>query len=391
MRIAYVTQTRFPTEKAHGNQIAQVCQAMAMLGHEVTLVSPQVGDAHTVDPGRYYGLRQKFTFESLPNFDALNAWFVPGMFAFSVAMRSYRQHVRVWLQQQSYDVLYARSPVVLPVLLETGVPVILELHTLPRRNKLRFVEQCNRCARVVALTSVMKKELIEWGVQSDRILVESDAVDLKRFAKLPTTAVAKKQFHLPADVPVIGYAGSLVTFDKVQKGVDILVEALVHLQKRGTDIHGFIVGGPAHWQQKYRTLAYDKGLTEADITFHDAVPAAHVPEALAACDVLVYPAPEPKHQFFKRDTSPLKLFEYLATGTPIVCADIPPIRDIVSKETVRLVQPGSISSLAGGIRDVLSKPKEASTRAKAGKTMVAHHSWEKRMERILTGVGVGSK
>ena len=108
-----------------------------------------------------------------------------------------------------------------------------------------------------------------------------------------------------------------------------------------------------------------------------------VPDAMTACDVCVYPSPVPKHQYFKRDTSPLKLFEYLAAGKPVICADIPPVRDVADKTIVRFVQPGSVSSLAGGLRDVIDHPAEAKQRSTKGLTMIKNHSWKKRMKRVL--------
>ena len=54
VRITYVTHTRFPTEKAHGFQVASICQALARLGHTVTLLIPTVGNAIRENPLAYY-------------------------------------------------------------------------------------------------------------------------------------------------------------------------------------------------------------------------------------------------------------------------------------------------------------------------------------------------
>jgi hypothetical protein len=65
MRIAYVTHTRFPTEKAHGGQIASVCHALSELGHTVTLFQPTVWNAITQDPYKYYGLPESFFYSAV--------------------------------------------------------------------------------------------------------------------------------------------------------------------------------------------------------------------------------------------------------------------------------------------------------------------------------------
>ena len=386
MRIAYVTHTRFPTEKAHGHQVAHVCKAVSDLGHDVTLLAPDLPTGIRQDAFTYYRLPKIFTLRKLHAFDALNHPLIPGFFAFLVSMRSYRKSLKKFFAKNKFDLLYARSPIIASALLAFGMPVVLELHTLPKRGRSGFVKLCNRCRLVICLTSPMRDELLSWGVEKKFLMVEPDAVDLERFKKIPSSREAKRKFHLPDDRPVIGYVGSLVTFDNLQKGVKILVDALSRLKKQGVPVFGFIVGDPAKWRKRYKHHAYEVGLSDDDIIFHDAIPSHRVAEALAACDVLVYPAPEPKHAFFRRDTSPLKLFEYLASGVPAVCADIPPIRDVVDKTTVRFVHPGSETSLAGAIKDVLEHPREASVRATKGELAVGEHTWKKRMQRILKHV-----
>ncbi len=386
MRITYVTHTRFPTEKAHGVQVAHVCAALAELKHQVTLIAPTIGNAITLPAHAYYGVPADFEVRHLRQFDALSSPFVPGKLAMIFSMVSYRKKLTQFLALHHTDLLYTRTPILASALLASGLPVVLELHTLPRRFHKRFVTQCNRCALVVCLTTPMRDELVSWGLDAKHVIVEADAVDLERFSNTPTLAKAKHQWDLPEKSFVVGYVGSLVTYDSLRKGIDVLIEAIVDLRKRRVPVFGWIVGGPKSWQDRYGRLASVRGLTTDDIEFHDAIPSRLVPEALAACDVLVYPAPASRHPYFQRDTSPLKLFEYLASGRPVVCADIPPVRDIVDSDAVRLVHPGSARSLAGGILDVMEHPSPARKRAIAGKQIVQDHTWEKRMRRILAKV-----
>ncbi len=383
MRIAYVTQTRFPTEKAHGYQIAQVCHALAGLGHEVTLLTPTVFNHIHDTPHSYYGLPPSFQVLTLKSFDALSSRFIPGFLAFSISMQHYGKVLRAYLKDHPFDLLYLRSPALLAPLLAAGIPVILELHTLPRRTRA-FANACNKCARVVCLTSVMRDELVSWGVKAEKTMVEGDAVDLSRFASLPDTDAAKAHWRLPADRPIVGYAGSLVTQNRIEKGVGELVDALAILHRRSVPVFGWVVGGPLAWKMQYELQAHRRKLGADGIRFEGHVPASKIPVALAACDVCVYPAPASQHPFFLRDTSPLKIFEYLAAGKPVVCADLPPLRDIVDESTVAFFRPGDPPSFADAIARVLAHPEEAKKRADKGKKLVQEHSWHKRMVRILT-------
>lgn len=386
VRIAYITHTRFPTEKAHGHQIAHVCAAMGALKHSVTLLAPTIGNPIKRGAFAYYGIQKTFAVEHLQSFDALSSRLIPGKIAFWVSMRSYRRALAAHLKSHKYDLLYARSPAILKTLVHSGRPTVIELHTLPKRKKKKFVSLCNRCKKIVCLTHAMADELTTWGVNKKKIMVEGDAVDPANFAKPLSAKKAKHHWDLPEDRTVIGYVGSLVTFDKLQKGVNILVDAVSMLRNRKVPVFLWVVGGPKHWQTKYRKLALMKGLSHDDFRFHDPVLAHHVPDVLSACDICVYPAPHSRHKFFMRDTSPLKLFEYLAAGKPVVCADIPPVRDVVDKSAVRLVHPGSAKSLLGGITDIMEKRAEAKKRVTEGLKIVQDYTWEKRMKRILTSL-----
>jgi glycosyltransferase involved in cell wall biosynthesis len=385
VRITYVTHTRFPTEKAHGNQVAQVCAGLAALGHKVTLVAPTVRNTITEDAYGYYGVPRGFRILYPGTFDALGSKLVPGPLSFAVSMWSYRRVLQSFLMQQPADLLYVRSPSLLPPLLASGTPVMLELHTLPNFFHRRFVRQCNRCFRVICLTSPMRDALVRWGVDPVRISVEGDAVDLERFADLPSQSEAKGKWGLPKDVPVIGYIGSLVTRNTLEKGVRELLGALAILTKRDVKTFGFVVGGPASWRRIYESHARELGLGPDDIQFQDRVQPLLVSSAIAACDVCVYPAPRSSDPFFYRDTSPLKLFEYLASGRPTVCANLPPVRDVVDDTVVRLCQPGDPSAFADGIAWVLEHPEEARTMADKGKELVKNHTWTERMRRIVGG------
>ncbi len=380
MRIAYITQTRFPTERPHGYQVAQVCHAMAGLGHEVTLVTPTVGVAPASDAFSFYAIPESFRVIRLQQFDALNSAWVPGKLAFMVAMFSYRSALKKFFAGFNADVLYMRSAVLLSALLPLRIPVILELHTLPRFRKRRFIRICNRCRLVVCLTRAMREELLTWGLEPHRAIVEGDGVDLERFYNLPEPALAKEGWSLPLDRIIVGYVGSLVTRDTLEKGVGELIDAVAILQQKGVAVYCWIVGGPSSWLGTYKKRAQDRGLSDKDICFQGAVPVRRVPSAIAACDICVYPAPKPRHAYFLRDTSPLKLFEYLAARRNIVCVDLPPIRDIVDESLVHFCVPGDAEDLARAIAQAIEQPLKNSDRRAE---IVHHHSWSQRMERIL--------
>lgn len=375
MRATYVTQTRFPTEKAHGHQIAQVCAALATLGHDVTLVAPDVPTSVTADPHAYYAVPQSFAVEHLYQFNALHSPFVPGFLAFMVGMCSYRRSLREFVTCHKSDLFYVRSAAVLPPLLFSGTPVILELHTLPKWGRRRFVRMCNSCRLVVCLTTPMRDELLRWGVRADKVVIEGDGVSLERFSHAAPAARPATERR------ILGYVGSLVTHDSLEKGVAQIVDAAALLKKRGHAVFTWVIGGPATWQATYKARAAAAGLTEEDIRFDPPVPAAQVAGVLAAMDVCAYPAPASDHPFFMRDTSPLKLLEYFAAKKPVVCADIPPIHDLCDERGVWFCKPGDGASMADAVERVMQE--DTSARTERAARIAVERSWKKRMQRIL--------
>lgn len=386
MKITYVAHTRFPTEKAHGYQMAQVCHALAGLGHEVTLLAPTVRNAVTQDAFGYYGITPAFMVVYPGSFDALGSRYVPGPLGFSVSMWSYRKALKRCLEEHPADLLYVRSPALLGPLLETGKPVVLELHTLPSFRSPFFVRRCNGCALVVCLTRPLRDALVAFGVHPQKVVVEGDGADLARFARLPSAEKAKTAWELPSGKPVIGYVGSFVTQNTIEKGVAELIRALAILKEKKIPVFGWCVGGTPEWIGKYRALARSLGLMDEDLRLQEHIPAAKVPSAISACDVCVYPAPQSDHPFFLRDTSPLKLFEYLAAGKPVVCAELPPIRDAVDESVVLFCPPGDPQALADALADVIGNPAEAAARSRKGLERVKQFAWPERMRRILARV-----
>jgi len=102
---------------------------------------------------------------------------------------------------------------------------------------------------------------------------------------------------------------------------------------------------------------------------------------LATAHVLVLP--NTATRISERYTSPLKLFEYLAAGRPIVASDLPALREVVTADVdAVLVPPGDPRALAEGIARVLRDPELAERLSAQAWSRAAAFSWTARAERI---------
>ena len=82
-------------------------------------------------------------------------------------------------------------------------------------------------------------------------------------------------------------------------------------------------------------------------------------------------------------TSPLKLFEYMASGRPIVASDLPALREVLRPdENAVLVEAGDAEALAAGVARLLGDAALASRLAAQAREDVREWTWDKRAERI---------
>lgn len=376
MRIAYVTNVRLPNERAHGYQIAETVKAMVSFAHEVEVIAPFRKNTITQDFWEFYGMPNSVQLHYLGKTDYIASSWTPGvlgLFALNAMMRRELKQCHL----ENYDVLYTRTPALLGALLHAGKPVILELHRIPKWQLSRFVALANQCQSVICLTTLMKDELIAAGVEQHKISVEPDGVDLDEFSRLPSRYMARTAFDLQNQF-VVGYAGALTTMG-ISKGAEDLIAALKILHAEDVSWYGLIAGGPEEAR-----IALMKQVQSQPINLTGQLTRDGVKRIYAAADVLVYLAPKSNDPLLMRDTSPLKVFEYMASRKPIVSADIPPVHDVLDERTVVFYEPGNPTSLADALRSVRRDEQGARMRIARAFETVEHYTWRKRTQRILS-------
>lgn len=382
MRVAYCTNVRLPSERAHGHQIAKVTAALKDMGHEIEIFAPYRKNVIEQSFEAYYGMTSPLRLHHLGSTDYIDAWWAPGILGLKLTTYVLGKSLRAILRKRrnDFDVIVTRTPELLPALTGLQIPVILELHRIPRIGRRRFLRLLRSCKLIVALTSPMRQALIDLGVSDVPVIVEGDGVDLHDFEDVPLPKDTRAALGVPLNTPLIVYAGQLTSMG-LSKGIPELLAALENLHDRGVEFRAVIAGGPEAAKQKFSASVSDGLRPRVHFTGH--IPHLKVPTLLTAADILVYPAPKSDHMFYVRDTSPLKLFEYMAAGKPIVAADLPPLHDAVDPSMVTFCEPGSGESLAHAILTVLDHPEESMKKAKIAHSHVEQFTWQKRMERIL--------
>src|SRR6185369_8029186 len=116
------------------------------------------------------------------------------------------------------------------------------------------------------------------------------------------------------------------------------------------------------------------------------VPYDRVPDVLAQASVALLPLPdEPVARLF---TSPLKLFDYMAAGAPIVASDLPSLREVLQHErNALLARPGDPDGFADAVRRLLADPDLARRIGQQAREDVRQYAWDARAAALLDFLG----
>ena len=388
-RVVYLGNVRLPTEKAHGYQISRMCEALADVGAEVTLLHPRRRqsdqDLARTDVFDYYGVRRVFRVRSLANLDVVPlsvrvpGWmFRPIFFIHALAWGLYAALVA---RRLGADVYYTRERELAIWLAVLGMRTVYEAHVVPAgpgRAVIRALARSGSLTLVVAMTSHILERLVSLGVPRSKSVVEPDAVDLALFRELPPVGECRRRVGLEGDGPIVGYVGRFNTLG-LEKGIPELIRAMAGLPD---GVRLLCVGGPMDVVPAYRELALQHGIVPERLMFRDRVAPTEVPLWIGACDVVTIPWPRTEFSAFF--TSPMKLFEYMAAGRPIVASDLPALRDVlVPERNSLLVEPGDPVSLAAAIGRLLADRALAGQLRDAALQDVRRHTWRGRAESIL--------
>ena len=140
----------------------------------------------------------------------------------------------------------------------------------------------------------------------------------------------------------------------------------------------YFVGGTKEDILEFKAFIKRNEILKAVIIGH--VPPTTVPKYLVASDVVILPNIRKGHSEY---TSPLKLFEYMASKRPIVTSDLPSIREILNVKNAILVEPGNPKSLAEGIKRALNDEELARKLTEKAYQDVQQYSWDNRVVKIL--------
>jgi glycosyltransferase involved in cell wall biosynthesis len=366
VRIAQVSPWFSPHFGGVETHVRSLSKELAGRGHEVTVVTsrhdPSLPSEESMDGFRIVRVKPRLILMQMP---------------VTPRMRSN-------LRELTAEVVHAHSPPPLAshyagtVAEERGIPYVVTYHCdvdLPSAMGT-FMESLYRhsfgastlrnAARVVVTTRT-------YGATSRAVwrydpVVIPNAVDHRRFHPDVDGGAVRAKLGIPPDVPVVLMVGRIVP----HKGVEQFIEAARHVPEAR-----FLVAGEGSLLEPMKRLAASMGVADR-VRFTGRVSEARLPEVYAACDVFVLPSVSRLEAFG------IVALEAMATGKPVIVADIPGVREvIVDGVDGLLADPVNALDLAEKIRRLLADPETRSQMgARARAKVLASFSIERVTDRI---------
>ena len=367
MKLVYLANIGLPAEWAHEIQIMKMCEAFALGGLEIELIVPRRRFFKTKENiFIHYGIEEKFKIIKLPCLDISPG--SPNNFIFLIRLFSFLIFAKIYLIFKKYDILYTREH-------HVGFffkKINLEIHSLPKKVKDWHKKIWRRAKNLIVLTSLIKNELVELGVPEEKILIAADAVDLKEFDIKISKETARKKLSLPLDRKIIVYTGSFYLRD--WKGINVLLDSVKYF----SDDYLFVLIGGEEGEIDKIKISYPFD----NILLIPRRPHKEIPFYLEAADVLVLPNKKGE-EISEKYTSPMKMFEYMASGRPVVASSLLSIREILSDNNAVLVEPNNPMALAEGIKKTLQNTELSDKISKQSFYDVQNYTWGKRVEKII--------
>lgn len=371
IKIIYLANVRMPTEKAHGLQVMKMCEALANQGQELELVVPRRFNRLEDYAFEYYRVKKIFFITKIACLDLLRLpFFKAGAFWLQILTFSFGLAVYLFFKKD-INLVYTRDLICL-LFLSKRFKVVYEAHSLPKKQSWLYRRLISKVDKIVAITQGLRDDLIKLGVSSSKIFIAPDAVDLEQFAISDSQKDCRKKLKLPLDKQIALYAGHLYQW----KGIYTVLESAQLLP----EILFVFVGGLGE-----ELLMFLKRLKDLNLNNVLAVGQKkneEIPYFLKAADVLLL-SNSAQELISARYTSPLKLFEYMASGVPIVSTNLPSIKEILNDQNAVLVEADNFSEMAKGIKKIMEDKNFGNLLAAQALSDVKDYTWQNRAKSIL--------
>lgn len=375
MNIVAIAGSTIPSDTANSIQVMKACNALVQIGHKVTLLVPENRQSEivnrqtsNVDLKSHYGLQTDFPIEWLSSSSRR-------MFTWNSVRRA---------RALKADLLYTWFPQSAVFGLLRRMPVIFEIHIQPTGT---FGPMWHRAfaglpgrKRLVSITRALVELLEEdfrINLPADQIVIAPNGVDLERFISLPDPVQARHHLGL-RESPTVMCTGHLYA----GRGAELFIA----LARTIPDAHFVWVGGRSEDIEFWRRRVESNSIY--NVTFVGFIPNGSLPLYQAAADILLMPYSQSiMGSSGTADSaavaSPMKMFEYMATGRAIASSYLPVIREVLNEENAVFCKPDDINSWKSALERLLADENLRGSLGHQAKQDAQGYTWLARAQRIM--------
>ncbi len=386
MKILYVVNARIPTEKAHGTQIVNMCEAFASLENEVDLIIPERNNSIQEDAFSFYKVERNFRVKTIWGFDFFSIEKYIGTLAFYLQTLSFLWSL-LFLNVSRNAVIYTRNPEVAWIFTMRGYKVVYECHDWFKKNRKIALYFLKNVGHIVALNSYIRNEFLKYGFKEKVVLIAPNGVRLETFdldiskqVAIDKIKIDESTKSMMREKKVLLYTGSFKTMG-VEKGISDIFDAVKKMQR--DDLLFVSVGGSEKDIEYYVKLAEEKGIF-SQVRIVGRREQSELALFQKASDILLMPFPKLAH--YEYHMTPLKMFEYQVSKRPIIASNLPSIKEILNDKNCLFCEPGKPLDLADKIEYLLEHKVLGYALAEQAYRDVQQYSWQARAKKIISNI-----
>lgn len=372
MQIAVITTSQVPSITANSIQVMKVCQSYCQLGHDVTLIIPGKKTANWDEISKIFGIQTRFSIKYIPTLRILRRY----DFSFSSGLL---------MVFKNFDLIHTWMPQIASIAGLLGKPYILELHGMPTgkvgpkiykdiifsKHKKRFLCITN------ALKEMYEKEY-KFKFKISEIQIAPNGVVLEPYLNLPKTIELKKNLGIKNHFTAV-YTGHLYQ----GRGMDLLIE----LAKNLPEIQFIWVGGREEDVNQWREYINKNQIK--NIKLIGFVGNEYIPTYQSAGDVLLMPYEMSIAGSSGGNSvdfcSPMKMFEYMAAGRPIISSDLPILHEVLNEKNAIFCPYNDVKQWVDAINQIKNDPAYGIRLGNQARVDVEKYSWIERAKKSLDG------
>ena len=376
MKINYLANIRVPSKKAHARQIIKMCEKFSLNHVDVSLIVPNF-DNNFDNIYDYYGVKNIFVIKKIKSFDFFKIKFLSLRFLFYIQKIVFLFKL-FFLKFDKENYIYTRDQEIAFLFKLKGYKVAYECHNYQGRKKFLL----NSVDKFITTNENIKNKILQENIYKGDVLVVPNGVDVDIFNLnlSKDEAIKKLDLKIPyQDKKILVYSGRFKT-KGMEKGIKEIIKSLRLIDDN--NIIFVAVGGDESDLDYYNHYAKRENVLDRVFLYqYQAQSKLALFHQIA--DVLLMPFPKIGH--YERYMTPLKMFEYMASGRMIISSDLESVRGVLNKNNCIFCKPDDVEDLANKIEFVLNEKNKdkIDLLVKQALSDVKNYTWSNRVEKIL--------